>query len=468
VATELLQVNAWTGEGLGASGAPADGIRRWATRTQDAFLPLPGMAAAPEPPDERDWQDERVGWGLILVDDPQVDPGDKARVLDADPAVHRLLEARPGSPVFRYAPELGESYLYRYWPDGSRRKQATSGGRVGRSDGALPKYLLIIGSPTQIPWRLQYVLNGTNYVGRLDLPAEGLACYVDALLDDWAGAGVSHDDVVTWAADWGEEDITWLMRHAVAEPLRRAYQALEGLSVVSLHGEDATRGRLMDVLGAKRPAVVISTSHGSTMVDLPVPERRARLGQLVDQEGQEVSWSFLEDDGAATHGTVWYAHACCSAGSDDHTVYAEVVEDGSRIREVLDGVAEIGATTAPLPTALLGCAQPLKAFVGHVEPTFNWTLRDPGNGQPLTSDLNEALCNGLYRARGEPIGLAMARHFKALSGFWARWAIARGGVIRGEAGARDVALAVRLMALDRQSTVILGDPTVTISAPAQG
>jgi hypothetical protein len=313
-----------------------------------------------------------------------------------------------------------------------------------------------------IPWRLQYILNGTNYVGRLDLPSEGLAHYVDALITGWAGARASSDDVVTWAVDWGEEDITWLMRHAVAEKVRGAYQQVDGLSVVALHGDVATRGELVDALRSKHPAVIVSTSHGATMVDLPAPERRARLGLLVDQDGQELSWEFLEGDGAATHGAIWYAHACCSAGTDDRTVYADVVDAGSRIRQVLDGMAEVGAASAPLPAALLGCAQPLKAFVGHVEPTFNWTLRDRRNNQLLTSDLHEALCEGLFQTRREPIGLAMARHYKAIAGYWANWGVARTAVTSGVDTERDTALTERLMALDRQSTVILGDPTVTI------
>lgn len=109
------QINAWTGEGLGASGAPAQDIRRRATRVEDTFPPQPGMAAAPEPPDDRDWYDVRLGWGLSLAEEPGAGSADRARAIDAHPAVRRLLDARPGSPVFRYDPALGEGYLRRRW-----------------------------------------------------------------------------------------------------------------------------------------------------------------------------------------------------------------------------------------------------------------------------------------------------------------------------------------------------------------
>ena len=46
-----------------------------------------------------------------------------------------------------------------------------------------------------------------------------------------------------------------------------------------------------------------------------------------------------------------------------------------------------GAFTTPLPRALLGATRPLRAFVGHVEPTFDWTLRQRQTGEHLTFPL---------------------------------------------------------------------------------
>ena len=113
-------------------------------------------------------------------------------------------------------------------------------------------------------------------------------------------------------------------------------------------------------------------------------------------------------------GAIWYAHACCSAGADAATVYDRVAAPDSEVDRVLRGVAQkAGACTAPLPQQLLGCVSPLRAFVGHVEPTFNWTLRDPVNGQLLTSSLVQTLYNGLYQPQSEPIGYALSRHYKA-------------------------------------------------------
>jgi hypothetical protein len=62
---------------------------------------------------------------------------------------------------------------------------------------------------------------------------------------------------------------------------------------------------------------------------------------------------------------------------------------------------------------LLGAERPLRAFVGHVEPTFDWTLRDPTNKQVLTHVMCAALYDKLYegyqRYRQERAGHARLR-----------------------------------------------------------
>jgi hypothetical protein len=76
--------------------------------------------------------------------------------------------------------------------------------------------------------------------------------------------------------------------------------------------------------------------------------------------------------------------------------------------------------TAPLARELLGHAQPLRAFVGHVEPTFDWTLSFPPNRQVLTKDLVDAFYTEV--CLGKPIGLALGRLYPAsASGFSGRY-----------------------------------------------
>jgi hypothetical protein len=461
-----LQINAWLPGTHRVEAAPAAAVGDWAIRRSGTLVPNRPLAAT-EPADERDWWDERVGWGLVLPDDDAVPTADRAAGADAAPALRRLLAARPGSPVLRYRPEHGVSFLVRYDEGGTARKIATTGGERGTAPRRLPKYLLIAASPAQVPWRLQYLLNTSSYVGRLDLPDDGLERYVDALVAGWDGATARPRSTVVWSVDHGKDDITWLMRHGLAEPLADTWAGDDDLrdGLHRLTGDAASGSALVDALATRRPGVVVTTSHGVTS-PLDDPEAlRAGLGVMVDGSHQPIDAEGLaqawDPDGA-----LWYSHACCSAGADGTTLFADVVDPGSDVERVLTGVTTAGACTAPLPRALLGAERPLRAFVGHVEPTFNWTLRDPENGQLLTAGVRTALYDGLFRARPEPIGLALARAFAPVAALWSRWDTERHAAVGGDATARRRALSARLSALDRQSIVVLGDPTAVLPALA--
>ena len=78
----------------------------------------------------------------------------------------------------------------------------------------------------------------------------------------------------------------------------------------------------------------------------------------------------------------------------------------------MDRVAsELGPVVAPLPQALLGAPRPLRAFIGHVEPTFDRTWYDENNGQRLAEALVQAFYQHLYQPQSEPIGWGLREHF---------------------------------------------------------
>ena len=109
---------------------------------------------------------------------------------------------------------------------------------------------------------------------------------------------------------------------------------------------------------------------------------------------------------------------------------------------------------------MLGAEKPLRAFVGHVEPTFDWTLIQQDTGQWLTGPLTKAWYPTLYRRR--PLGLSLQEHYRGVGELYAKLSGALRDVADMKAGARDRATYARLTATDRQSLVILGDPTVLI------
>jgi hypothetical protein len=457
-----LSINAWTGpEGQPSADIGTEAVG-WAVTGHSPELPQ--LLYAGEPVDKRNWRHEKVGWGLVLPENEQISEADRAVAADAPSAIRKLLAARPGAPVFRYRPEFNNRFLQCYYADGSRQPPTpTSGATRGIGKGRLPQYLLIYGSPQQIPWSFQYVLNSSAFVGRLDLEEPGLTRYVDALIRDWDGAGCRPDQPVVWAVDHGDQDITWLMRRAIATPVfnKLAADTQIGNKATNLAGPGATATALIDTLKSKAPALIVTTSHGMTG-PLNDPALMARqLGLLVDHGSgllrPEALLKQWQPDGA-----IWYSHACCSAGCDGETRFKGLVTEGSSVERTLEAVAGLGAQVAPLPKQLLGAEKPLRAFIGHVEPTFDWTIGEPETGQVLTDTILDALYGRMYRKQPEPVGMAFEGCYRHVGELLSQWNQALRNINKMVKNARVAALRSQLTALDRQSMVILGDPTACL------
>lgn len=453
-----LRANAWC-------GAPV-------VATRDASFDAWGAAGKREKPkqfmapadvDPGNWRDPSIGWGVVLPDS-DAPPADKARALDAPECVRTLIAARSNAPVFRYVSTLPPGILRRYAPDGSHTDPGLAGLR-GMDANAVPKFLLIIGSPTEIPWSFQYRLQLDAAVGRLDLDQAGLEHYITALLGEWTGAKVTRATPVVWAVDHGPQDITRLMRRTIADRLTKAFATDAGNEFAMQGGalaeENSTGAALLDALVTRTPAFIATSSHGATgPLDAP-KVMQAQLGVPVDRDHSALPLKTLTDTWSP-HGAIWYAHACCSAGCESMSSFAGVASSDSTLGQTLTALGALGAQSTPLPRLLLGKASPARAFIGHVEPTFDWTLRDTRNGQTTTAHIVEALYGQLHRAAKPPLGLAMQTYYRGVGGLWRDVANARDDVNAFKAGAVDELRRLRLIASDLESMVLLGDPTVTI------
>jgi hypothetical protein len=458
---EEVAINAYAGDQVPVTSRLAQDWSEWALVRR---VEEPRKVLFAKEADLNDWSDPEVGWGLVLPDDDAKSEGERAAGDDAPAPIRELLAARLGSPVFRYRQQSWQAqFLRRYYPDRSPEDVAISGGERGVGPGRLPRYLLICASPEQIPWKVQYRLNPSCFVGRLALPASGLRNYVDFLLGKKAPLARPERPVV-WGVDHGPSDITWLMRHAIAEPVCQALRkdSQIGAGARCLTGEQATCETLLAALREASPGLVVTTSHGMTGPVEDQDRMRADLGLLVDRD-HRVLRSEAVLDAWQPEGAIWYAHACCSAGSDAKTRYKGLIEGNSRVETVLEAVAAVGAQVAPFPTALLSARRPLGAFIGHVEPTFDWTLRNPGNRQVLTAALRHALYGRLYSKRPQTVGFAFQGCYGLVGELYTQWAEAIHAANGGKPEYLRVAARSQLAALDRQAMVILGDPTIALA-----
>lgn len=459
---DLLRANAWCGTEA-ASGALSPNATAWAL--QGAIARVTRLAGASAPGlDLADWNDPRVGWGIVLADRDSDDLSDaqKAAAHDAPEAIRALLEARNNAPVFRYRSDSKDGRLRRYYANGRQPADLWVQGKRGvETDTAVPRYLLIVGSPRDIPWSFQYRLQTDAFVGRLDLDDAGLSRYVAALLDGWKQAPRHVDNPVLWAVDHGHPDITRLMRKSIAEPLHAAF-AKSGFDPRLLTDADASHALLRAALAERQPAFVLTSSHGATFPLDDANAMKAQMGlpvdcdhELLDIEALSGQWN--------PGGALWYAHACCSAGADRPSKFQGLADAGSSLGRTLAGIADAGPCIAPLPQALLGAANPLAAFIGHVEPTFDWTLRDPDTGQRMTDTLIiDTLFTALHGQGRPPVGMAMDAYYDAVAGLLLDHVDALDAFNAHEDGADARARKAKLLAMDRLAMVILGDPTVRL------
>ena len=109
----------------------------------------------------------------------------------------------------------------------------------------------------------------------------------------------------------------------------------------------------------------------------------------------------------------------------------------------------------------------VRAFIGHVEPTFDWTINFPWTSTPLTDSITKTVYQGF--CRGEPIGFAMRRSWKHIG----ELRQAHAGVLRyfdsaptARSQVLTAATYLRLAAGDRAATVLLGDPAACMALPA--
>lgn len=457
-----VQVNAWDGGRSPTDALPAK--TPWA-QFEQGRQPSDWLAPA-APVDQRDWKHPEVGWGLVLRDRADLDKKALAGAADAPRPLQRLVKERGDAPVLRWSPDRPQ-YLRRYYDDGTAQDLSIAAPRPGTAKGRIPRYLLIADSPADIPWAVQYALNLSSFVGRLYFggpdAAAALTRYVEALLTDWAGHRCHPGKPLVWTAEHDKTDISWLMARAIGDPVWKAFENDADLAGRRFKGEEATAVNLATALQENKPGLVVTTSHGLTGVAAG-ESLRDSLGLPVGSDYQHLRLSDV--NGWKTNGAIWYAHACCGAGSDGVSRYEGLFGASTSIGGMLREVASnAGASIAPLPVALLGSGSPLRAFVGHVEPTFDWTLRDPSTNQVLTDVLSDALYTQLYQQdRRTPIGYALQRVFREAGEFFGAWQQAVDGVNRGESRLRDAALYNKLVAMDRQTLVILGDPTVALPA----
>jgi hypothetical protein len=417
-----------------------------------------------------------------------VDPGDLAQAgwavvfaaAGTREATRRQAEVREAlSPLLAWRRDQAtrqHENLYREYEYRSGETKQKFLTRLGAAPGPVkpelvPYYLLLVGSPEEIPFHVQYQLDVQYAVGRLHFATlDEYETYARSVVAAEQGQVVRRRAAAFFGVS-NPGDLATRMSHEhlvvpLAEEMARD-QAARGWAVERILGEQATAARLRSVLGGQPPAFLLTASHG-----LGFPgageQQMAFQGALLCQD-----WRGPASGGIAREhfvageditrdmdlrGLIGFHFACFGAGTPEKDEFA--------------GHAGQAASLAPhafvsrLPQRMLGLGGALAA-VGHVDrawgSSFLWADGEGGTRGHLAAFTSTV--KGLLE--GKRLGLAMEhfnlRYAELASDLTERMqAAASGGEEPGDA---ELA-AMWLQSNDARNYAVIGDPAVCLAAPS--
>ncbi|MEM9459007.1 MAG: hypothetical protein AAGF11_32820 [Myxococcota bacterium] len=363
---------------------------------------------------------EQAGWGVIFaaVRAGSPEAQQQAEIVEALGPLLALRKAQATAVDERLYREYRGKQAYR--PGESKQKYlARLGAGPGPADPAkVPYFLLIVGSPQEIPFHLQYQLDVQYAVGRIHFDtAEEYAHYARSVVAaETGGLALSRELAMVGVAN-PDDPATQLSRQNLVGPLAdmaEGWTDIPGWTVRRYFDESANKANISQLLGGpKTPALLFTGSHG---MGFPKghPRQQAHQGALLLQDwpgpqqwkgevGEDLYFSG-DDVGndAELLGLIAFNFACYGAGTPE---YDEFSKQAFKERKAIADRAFV----ANLPRRLLGHPKGgALATIGHVERawgcSFMW-----GTGQRGAQQAELTVFESTLRAlmKGMPVGVAL-------------------------------------------------------------
>jgi CHAT domain/Peptidase family C25 len=401
---------------------------------------------------------EKAGWAIVFA------AGTPASVRDALKPLteHRRKQAGKLLKELEYNGEQLRDWL---------AKQGVSPG--GMKPAKLPYYLLLVGSPEQIPFEFQYLLGVEYAVGRLWFEDAGdYARYASSIIAYESGTSVPNAKQISyWGTRHSGDRATKLSASFLVEPLANGIPSDDGpvnadvgYSQTIFLGKEATKANLVKTLhAAKSPALLFTASHGMVF-DLGDEQQGASQGALLCQDwpgfGEMKVEHFLSakdvTDDANVNGMVAFLFACYGAGTPDKDQF---VSDLSEARTAPPPAAK--PFIAALPQRLL--AHPkggALAVIGHIDRAWSYSMQAPNISDPQIGTFRNSLVSILS---GTPVGHAMSERFGARYGELSTLLLNLiSPTATGRPPSDDELVNAWIERNDSQNYVLLGDPAVRI------
>jgi hypothetical protein len=355
---------------------------------------------------------DQAGWAVVFP--AKMDRSRREAIKDALKPLLDLRKEQAGE-LFRMF-EGGSGYRPMERKDQFFERQTPEIRRGAADPEQMPFYVLLVGSPEEIPYDFQYQLDVMRGVGRLDF-GEDMDAYAryaqSVVLSETGKVELPRRATFFGVANPGDK-ATQLSAQYLVKPLYDNLQQPDIPGEIKLKGDwqlesfvgggQATRGQLQQILGgdpARTPTLLFSASHG---MEFPLADSRqlALQGALLCQDwdgpgtGVKRDHYFAGEDLAGDAnllGMMAAFFACYGAGTPRLDQFAK------QAFKARAPIAPQGFIAA-LPRRLL--TQGALAVLGHVERAWGYSFISPGGHLE-----NQAFITALRKLlNGDPVGLA--------------------------------------------------------------
>jgi hypothetical protein len=355
---------------------------------------------------------DQAGWAVVFP--AKMEPERKAAIEDALKPLFDLRREQAGDLFRVYDGAAG--YRSGERKDQFCQRQEPEIRAIPADPEEMPFYVLLVGSPEEIPYEFQFQMDVMRGVGRLDFgeDLDAYARYAQGVVLAETGQVKLPRRASFFGVANPRDKATQLSAQWLVQPLFDGLQTGEialqqPWAVEAFVGEgQATKSQLQRLLGGDQtPAFLFTASHGMAYpLDHP-REQLAYQGALVCQEWAGPRSRITRDHYFAAEdlasevnltGLMAMFFACYGAGTPKLDAFAK---QAFKARTQIAPHAFVGA----LPNRLLN--QGALAVIGHVERAWGYSFVSPGGNLD-----NQTFVDALKRLlNGEPLGLATDQTF---------------------------------------------------------
>lgn len=348
---------------------------------------------------ERPWDLAETGWAVVFA--PDVDQRVKL-------ALDKLLEHR------RQAATRIHSHYYKsltYRGETTFNFVKNHGGKPGMMADPehLPYYILLVGSPESLPYKLQTELDVNHAVGRIFFKdPKDYANYAHSVVEAEGRSRLRPREAVFFGTEHANDPATQATARDLVHPL--ADGVLEkGMNwkIHEVRGTDARKKDLRELLGGpKTPALLFAACHGLAF-DEDDDRQEACQGALVcqdwpgpeDEEGVDENHWFAASDvpeNASLHGLIAFFYACHGVGTPLRDNFDH--KTPGRARPIAPR-----PLVSKLPQELLSRREGALAVIGHVDRAWSTTFA----GSPENEGIGAFLYGMRRLLQGHTVGWSM-------------------------------------------------------------